>query len=310
MSITLTQLKALDALERERHFSRAAKTIGISQPAISAQIKKLQENHGTRLLYRWDRRVEFSRLGEELALKARKIVGLLDDFEASLQAASTLRSGRLDIGLSCHYFVMNILAVFMERYPGIQLKAQIGDSKPLIEKVLSCQLDIAGITGDVSDPQLHQYKYSDQTIILFVAQDHPWAAQDTVPVTELAGEPMVARTTQSMTRQIFSDAMDKTGIEPDVVLELDTWETMKEAVASGIGFGIALEDEFGHDDRLVKLKLADIDLTAGQYFVCLQEFHTIGTVQAFLNLVREIGRHREVKCQQRVLPPQSKRIVA
>ena len=310
MTITLTQLKALDALERERHFSRAAKAIGISQPAISAQIKKLQESHDTRLLYRWDRRVEFSRLGEELALKARKIVGLLDDFEASLHASSALRSGHLDIGLSCHYFVMDILAVFMERYPGIQLKAEIGDSKPLIEKVRSCQLDIAGITGGVSDPQLYQYKYSDQTIVLFVALDHPWTRLDTLTVAELEGEPMVARTKQSMTRQIFSDKMDEAGVQPDVVLELDTWETMKEAVASGIGFGIALEDEFGHDSRLAKLKLADVDLTAGQYFVCLREFHTIATIKAFLNLVREVSRSRLAHGQQRVLPPQSERAVA
>lgn len=308
MAINITQLKALDALERERHFSKAANAIGISQPAISAQMKKLQESYDAKLLYRWGRQVEFSTLGRELALKARKIVGLLNDFESSLQATSDLRSGYLNIGLSCHYFVMDMLAVFMERYPGIQLKAEIGDSKPLLEKVLACQLDIAGITGSISDPRLYHYKYSTQDIILFVTEDHPWAKQGSLPIVELEGEPMVARTRQSMTRQIFFEALDTAAVKPDVVLELDTWETMKEAVASGVGFGIALEDEFGHDDRLVKLKIADVELTAPQYFVCLKEYKSLGTVQAFLSLVNEVRLHRRTNGKKRVFRLQSRKI--
>jgi len=180
MTFNITQLKALDALERERHFSRAADSIGISQPAISAQIKKLQENYDVKLLKRWGRQVQFSKLGMEMALKARKRVGLLNDFESSLQAAANLGTGYLDIGLSCHYFVADMLSVFMERYPGIQLKTEIGNSKPLLKKVLACQLDIAGITGTASDDRLYQYRYSEQTIVLLVAADHPWASQNTL----------------------------------------------------------------------------------------------------------------------------------
>jgi DNA-binding transcriptional LysR family regulator len=292
MTININQLQALDALERERHFSRAAEAIGISQPAVSAQLKKLQQCYEARLIYRRGRQVEFSKLGIELALKARKIVSLLNDFESSLQAAADLRSGHLDIGLSCHHFVMDLLAVYMERYPGIQLKAEIGDSKPLLKKVLAGRVDIAGITGTISDPRLYHYKYSDQNIVLFVAKDHPWAEQDTLSIAELEGEPMVARTRQSMTRQIFSDALQAFAIRPDIVLELDTWETMKEAVASGIGFGIALEDEFGRDDRLAMLTIADAELTASQYFICLEEYRNLGTVQAFLGLVNEARSHR------------------
>ncbi len=241
MAFNITQLKALDALERERHFSRAADSIGISQPALSAQIKKLQESYDAKLLKRWGRQVEFSKLGKELTVKARKIIGLLDDFESSLQAAADLRTGYLDIGLSCHYFVMDILSVFMERYPGIQIKAEIGDSKPLLEKVPTCQLDIVGITGKISDPRLHQYKYSDQDIVLFVARDHPWSKQkNTLSIADLDGEPMVARTEKSMTRRIFWEALEEQSVKPDIVLELDTWETMKEAVASGSPWKMSL----------------------------------------------------------------------
>ena len=302
MPISITQLKALDALEREKHFSRAAEAIGISQPAISAQIKKLQAGYDAKLLNRWGRQVEFSKLGKDLALKARKIVGLLDDFESSIQAAAELRTGYLDIGLSCHYFVMDMLAVFMDRFPGIQLKAEIGDSRPLLEKVLACQLDIAGVTGNISDPRLFSHKYSDQDIILLVAADHPWAAQASLSIGELQGEPMVARTRQSMTRQIFWETLDAVAVRPDVVLELDTWETMKEAVAAGIGFGIALEDEFGHDDRLVKLKIADVELTAPQHFVCLREYNGLGTIQAFLSIVYEAQMHRRASGTRSELP--------
>ena len=112
---------------------------------------------------------------------------------------------------------------------------------------------------------------------------------------------MVARHTTSMTRTIFQSRVNGLGIRPRVVLELDSWETMKEAVAAGIGFGIALEDEFHPDNRLVGIPVDGVDLTAGQYFVCLPEFKYLRAVQAFLRLVQEVkemrmGRDGEPDC--------------
>jgi LysR family transcriptional regulator, low CO2-responsive transcriptional regulator len=89
-------------------------------------------------------------------------------------------------------------------------------------------------------------------------------------------------------------------------MELDSWETVKEAVAAGIGFGIALEDEFSSDERFHAVPLKGIDLSVRQYFVCLPEFKQLRTVQTFLDLVREFRVRRaegQEKCLTETFPP-------
>jgi aminoethylphosphonate catabolism LysR family transcriptional regulator len=290
--VNLNQLKALDALEQSGSFSGAARRLGLTQPAVSIQLRKLQAYYGVKLFWRCGRRLEFSALGKALVLKARKILGLIDDFQETLSSAGALRTGCLDIGLSCHYLVMDLLAVFMERYPGIQVKAKIGDSATLVEDVIACRLDLAGVTDMVPDDRLTNLAYSDQAIVLFVARNHPWVGLPGISAELLNDQPMVARHHTSMTRQIFEQRLQGQCVHPRVVMELDSWEAMKEAVAAGIGFGIALEDEFIHDDRLTGIRINGLDLWARQYVVCLPEFEDLRPIQAFLEVVREIKTFR------------------
>ena len=290
--MNLNQFKALDALEQTGSFSGAADRLGLTQPAVSIQLRKLQDQHAVKLFWRCGRRLEFSALGKELVLKARKILGLIDEFQDTISSAGELRSGRLDIGLSCHYLVMELLAVFMERYPAVQVKAKIGDSVNLVEDVIACRLDLAEITGVAPDHRLVNLRYSDQSIVLFVSGDHPWARRSFIEAAELNGRQMVARHASSMTRQIFKQKLNRRDIHPQVVMELDSWEAMKEAVAAGIGFGIALEDEFIHDPRLTGIRITDLDLSARQFVVCLPEFEHLQPVQAFFSLARDIRNHR------------------
>jgi len=290
--VNLNQLKALDALEQAGSFSGAADRLGLTQPAVSIQLRKLQDQHGVKLFWRCGRHLEFSALGRELVLKARKILGLIDDFQDTLSSAGELRNGRLDIGLSCHYLVMELLAGFMERYPGIQVKAKIGDSVKLVEDVIACRLDLAEITGVAPDDRLVNLTYNDQSIVLFVSTDHSWARRPSIEAAELNGRQMVARHASSMTRQIFNQRLDRRDIHPQVVMELDSWEAMKEAVAAGIGFGIALEDEYIHDPRLTGIRITDLDLSARQFVVCLPEFEHLRPIQAFFDVVREIKSAR------------------
>jgi DNA-binding transcriptional LysR family regulator len=118
--MNITQIKALDALARKGNLTRAAASIGISQPAISQQLRKLQNSYGVKIYRRAGRFTEFSQMGRELVVKARKVLGLLEEMDATLRGARALRTGYLTIGLSCHHDVMGILAAYMQRYPGIQ----------------------------------------------------------------------------------------------------------------------------------------------------------------------------------------------
>ncbi|MCG8567278.1 MAG: LysR substrate-binding domain-containing protein [Desulfobacterales bacterium] len=296
--ITIPQVRILDAVAREENFSRAAALLGISQPAVSVQLRDLQRRYGVKIYHRQGKKIRLSPLGKDLLKTGRKVLGLLHEMDTRLRESRDLLSGRLHIGLSCHYFVRGLLARFMETYPGIRVRADIGHSTQLLDQVLACRMDLAEVTAREPDPRLHHLKYSEQQILLFVSRDHAWASRKTLPVKALHGQKMVALHTRSMTRQIFDQALEKRGVKPNIVLELDNWATMRELVSANIGFGIALEDEFGPRETLVrehlkKIRLRGKDFTAGQYFVCQPEYRDLTLVKAFLDIAeQERDRHK------------------
>lgn len=294
--ITIPQIRILDAVAKENNFSKAAALLGISQPAVSIQLRVLQKRYGVNLYYRRGKKIILSELGTELVTMGRKVLGLLNEMDTRVRETSELFSGRLHIGLSCHYFVKRLLPKFLEAYPGVRVKASIGHSTRLKEEVKACRLDIAEITDIRPDPELYHLKFSEQEILVFVSSDHPWADRSRIDLSLLDTEKMVALHNESMTRQIFDQKLDEKGIKPDIILELDSWETMKETVASGIGFGIALEDEFGPDDRLIKIALTGARFTANQYFVCQPEYRDLNMISAFLGIAaKESEKNRIIK---------------
>lgn len=294
--ITIPQIRILDAVDKENNFSRAAALLGISQPAVSIQLRELQKRYGITIYYRRGKKIMLSELGMDLVKTGRKVLGLLDEMDNRIKEAAELFSGKIHIGLSCHYFVKQLLPRFIEEYPGVRVKATIGNSARLKEDVLACRMDVAEITDTEPVPHLFNLKFSEQRILMFVSRSHPWAKRSQIDIRHLDKEKMVALHTESMTRRIFNQKLDKKGIKPNIVLELDNWETMKETVAAGIGFGIALEDEFGPDNRLVKIDLKGARFTAGQYFVCQPEYRELNIISAFLDMAeKESEKYRILK---------------
>jgi len=293
-SISIAQVKILDAVAREKNFSRAAQYLGISQPAVSLQLRKLQKQYGVGIYFRRGREIHLSERGLSLVKTGRKVLGLLNDMDSCLKEAGELLSGRLRVGLSCHYFVTDLIARFMAGYPGIRVRASIGNSESLLASVADCRLDVAEVTALEPDPRFYNLRYADQEILLFVAGTHPWAEKRDISLSDLHGENMVALHTPSMTRQIFHRRLSEEEVRPKIALELDNWEAMKEMVAAGIGFGIALEDEFGPDKRLRKIRFSGPPIIAHQYFVCQPEYRELKLISAFLDIARREKETREI----------------
>lgn len=285
--ITVAQIKVLDAIAREKSFSRAAAYLGVSQPAVSLQLRELQKRYQVGMYYRRGRKIYLSGLGLDLVKTGRKVLGLLDEMDVSLQEATELLSGRIHIGLSCHYFVKGLIVRFMENYPGVKVKATIGHSGRLMAEVLECRMDVAEITAVEPNPALYNLEFSRQEIFVFVAAGHRWGDRNSMDIRELHQQKMVALHMSSMTRQIFASHLERREVCPDIVLELDNWDTMKEAVVDGIGFGVALEDEFGPDPRLKKIRIDKADLTACQYIVCQPEYRELKVISAFFDIVKK-----------------------
>jgi DNA-binding transcriptional LysR family regulator len=121
-------------------------------------------------------------------------------------------------------------------------------------------------------------------LVLFVPKSHAWAKRRSVKPAELAGERLILREPGSSTRRVFETAMIRAGIALEEVIEINSREAVREAVAAGLGIGVVSESEFGNDPRLVKITLAEADLGATEYVACLTERKDLRLIRAFLEL--------------------------
>lgn len=285
--MNIPQLKALDSAVRTKSYTKAAQELGISQPAVSQQLRELEKQYQVKLIYRRGNRIEFTPLALTLVKQARICLTFIKEMEQTLHADGNLQAGSFSIGLSCHYLVMELLAAFMRRHPAVAVNSHIGDSENLISKILDCQLDIAVITTRQPDLRVENFLYSQQHIVAVVNREHPWASLDTLDVSKLADMPMIVRHSSSGTRSIFTQLLAELDITPRIALELDSFGAMLEAVAVGIGFAIVLGDEFTGDERLCCVPFSGAEMIANQYLVYLPEYKELNAVKSFLNLAAE-----------------------
>jgi len=279
------QLRAFHAVATEGSFTKAAEALRVSQPAVTIQVKALEEAYGVLLVHRRGHRVMLTDLGARLLDVTRRVFGLMEEADELLSAARELRSGHLRVGADGPFFVMPLLAAFIARYPGVRVTVAMGNSQSVLADLLEYRADVAVLARVGGDKRFHAVPFSRQPVVVFVPHDHPWAGRDAIRLAELDSQPMVLREVGSTTRRIFEAALGRAGVRPRVVLEIGSREALREAVAAGLGIGVVSRAELGGDERFATLAVADARLESDEFVVCLKERRNLRTVQAFLDLV-------------------------
>jgi aminoethylphosphonate catabolism LysR family transcriptional regulator len=276
--MNLAQLRAFNAVAGTGGFTRAAARLGVTQPTLSGQVKALEEAYGVELIERRGRQLALTQTGAALLDLTRRIFGLAEEAEQLLAAARGLERGHLRLGADAPYHVLPALGAFTQRYPKLRLSLTVGNSEALLRDLFDHRIDVAVVANLAPDPRLHA---------LAVRKTHPWARRKWVKPAELAGERLVLREPGSSTRRVFETAMAAAGIALEEVIEINSREAVREAVAAGLGIGVVSESEFGNDQRLVKVTLAEADLGATEYVACLAERRELRLIRAFLEIVED-----------------------
>ena len=169
IGVTLKHLRYFDALARLEHFGRAASACGISQPALSMQIKELETMFGAPLVERATRRVRLTGLGQDLFTRAQAILRAVDELEDLVRAAQGALSGELRIGVIptvAPYLLPQILRELGGRYPALDLRPRETITKTLIQDLLDGRLDIGVVALPISEPALREFALFDEEFVL------------------------------------------------------------------------------------------------------------------------------------------------
>jgi DNA-binding transcriptional LysR family regulator len=238
--VTLRQLRVLVAVARHLSVTRAAEELGLTPPAVSMQLKELEQQVGAPLFDRTGRAVTLTTTGEYLLSYARRILSTLKDAEDAMARLRSLQGGTLTIGMvgTAQYFLPRLIAAFHAEHPGIDLKLRLGHREQLVSLMQCNEVDLAVMSRPPRELASRAEAFAMHPHVLVTAPRHPFAAMSHVPVAALAREGFIARETGSDTRNAFDEFADEHRLAPRILMELDSNEAIKQVVMAGMGIGL------------------------------------------------------------------------
>jgi LysR family transcriptional regulator, transcriptional activator of the cysJI operon len=262
------RLKVFRAVAGHLNFRKAAEQLFLTQPAVTLQIKALENDLGVRLFDRSANRVSLTPQGRTLLNSANKIAALVTQAEQELGAEAEKISGELSLGVSttiAQYVLPRLIGAFLDEHPRIQLSLHSGNTERIVELLLQGKVSIGLIEGPARERGIHSEPYMQDELVLITPSNF---APDHLAARQLIESNLLLREQGSGSRAVVENALvKKAGLKLKNfkhVMELDSTEAIKSAVESGLGIGfvsrwaICKELELG---MLKEVNVRDLKIT-------------------------------------------------
>jgi len=239
----INQIKYVLKTAKCRSFSHAADELFVSQPTLSQQLSKLEQELGVVLFERTTRSVKLTNAGEDFVTQAQKIVDAWDELNSIMQSHVSLEKGRIIIGVLPTIGQLNLthyIAAFLKNYSGIKVEIIEDWSEELMVKLLSNEIDIAFLNpilsaGDTALNQIECYPLLEDTVMLVTNKNNGMSEKSGVTMEELADMPvLMLKGHTSMTKTMYSE-FKRHHINPPVVCECDSTDTLVSMIIDGMG---------------------------------------------------------------------------
>jgi LysR family transcriptional regulator, transcription activator of glutamate synthase operon len=254
----LRQLRYLVALADERSFTRAAAREHVAQPALSQQIRRLEDELGLPLVDRTTRRVALTGAGKLLTERARRVIAEVEAARAELGELAGIRTGRVTIGAMQTlgpFDLPRLLATFHARYPEIELSVREEASDTLAEMVRADAVDLAllSVTDRIDRQGLELHELAREDLIALLPARHPLADRGRVRVAELAGEDFISFREGWAMRHLLTQAAREAGFEPRVAFESNETTRIRALVERGLGVALLARSAAADGDSGVRV---------------------------------------------------------
>ncbi|MFS8046104.1 LysR family transcriptional regulator [Rhizobium sp. BR 314] len=286
-SVTLAQMRAVEALARTGKFSRAAEILGISQPSVSTQIQSFEDLCRTRIFIRDGHNVSVAPSALDLIAKIRVTLKCLGEVDRVIADTTSLNTGTISIGFSAHRLIMPILTAFVRQYPALRLTTRGGPSLELADVVLRGELDVAAISQAAPDSRFSSLLLHQSRVAIYGRKGDPMLERGRLTLADLDGQDMVLWNKSSGTRSLLEAAAAKESVRLKPVLEVATLDVAYAAAAAGIGLAISIEGEVRSDDHIDVVPLVEPELAISHYLVTLPECRDHAAIQAFFEVAKD-----------------------
>ncbi len=259
------RLKVFRSVCEHLSFRRAAEELRLSQPAVTQQIKALEDELSTRLLDRTGGRVSLTAAGRIVKKRASEIAELEAAAQEELASLNGDHSGLLRAGAStsiAYYVLPRMLGCFQREHPRVKLQIRSGNTEEVVEWLIEGRIEIGLIEGPSMRKDVRVEAFMEDELVLLYPANHPWKNRKSITLEDLKGAPIVLRERGSGTRRVLEAALEKAGVKVrdlQVVMELDSSEAIIASVESGLGIGFVTRAAIMPRLPLGKIATARVD---------------------------------------------------
>ena len=292
---TLKQLRLLAAAARGGSLVAAAEACHVTPPAVTMQMRQLEEEIGLPLFERNGRGLALTAAGREVLAAAERIDAVLDDCTAGLAVLKALDGGRVTVGVvsTAKYFAPRMLATFTRRHPMIEMKLVVRNREGTVAAFADGSLDIAIMGRPPEGVEVESTPLGDHPHVMIAPPDHRLAGCSAVPPADLAAETILMREEGSGTRALTTRFLAASGVTPHVGMEIGSNETIKQAVMAGLGIALISAHTIAaeiRDGRLVILDITGLPVLRQWYVVRLAAKRLMPAARALRDFLVAEGR--------------------
>jgi len=276
-------------------FSSAAESLFLTQPAVSTQIKLLEDSYNIKLFERYGKKIRLTTAGEVLLSYAERIFNLAKKADSVIEDVKKVNSGCLKISASLTmgtYYLPSILSVFKMKYPNIEIQMKVGNSEEVIENILSFNSDLGFIGHIVPIEKLIIAPFVEEELVIIVPSSHEFANQKTIKLSRLNGQHFIMREKGSGTREDIENKFKKENISVRVIMELGSNEAIKRAVEAGLGISIISVNIVKRevDAGLIKaIRLGEGKIIRSFYTIYHKDKYLSSIIRTFLSMASDLS---------------------
>ncbi len=259
------RLQVFYSVARHLSFTKAAEALHMTQPAVTFQVRQLEEQFNTRLFDRTHNRINLTEAGDRVYHYAKQIFELYSRMEGEVRELTGEISGVVILGASttiAEYMLPSLLGAFKRKFPDVVIRLRVSNTDGIVTMVEENEIDLGVVEAPVSNKSLVVEICRVDTLVAVLPPEHELAGRASLPVADVLKYPFITREEGSGTREVTFDYLRGAGLEPanlNLVMELGSPESIKGAIEADMGISILSRSTIGKELQLRTLTCVELD---------------------------------------------------
>jgi LysR family transcriptional regulator, low CO2-responsive transcriptional regulator len=291
---TLRQLKVFESVARNLSFSRAAEELHLSQPAVSTQVRKLEEHAGMPLFEQLGKKIHLTPAGAHMLQSSRVIIQQFTELDEAMTQFKGVAGGQLNVSVisAGDYFFPSLLVEFARRHAGVTLNFGVCNREELLAQMAENRTDLAVMVRPPTDADTVAEPFAPHPYVIVAPPNHPLVGKKRIPLARVLREPFIVREKGSDTWHSLTEAFGEHLAQLNIAMEIKSMETIKQAVIAGMGVSFLSAHTISRELQAGSLAVLDVQhfpLMLNWYVVHRRSKRLPPVAQAFKTFLAKDG---------------------